>query len=50
MHPINKPEVLIGQAQTKFDAEGNLLDEVARTLIREVMANLAGWARKIGGK
>src|ERR1700676_1460883 len=50
MHPLNKPEVLIGQAQTKFDAEGNLLDEVARTLIREVMANLAGWTRRIATK
>jgi chromate reductase len=50
MHPLNKPEVLIGQAQTKFDAEGNLLDEVARNLIRDLMANLAGWARRIGGK
>src|SRR6202790_4068641 len=40
MHPLNKPEVLIGQAQTKFDAEGNLTDEVARKLIGEVMVNL----------
>src|SRR5437016_1320734 len=45
MHPINKPEVLIGQAQTKFDADGNLLDEAARGFIRDLMANLAGWAR-----
>jgi chromate reductase len=45
MHPLNKPEVLIGQAQTKFDADGNLTDEVARGLIRDLMANLAAWAR-----
>src|SRR5438128_9211278 len=50
MHPLNKPEVLIGQAQTKFDADGNLLDEVARNLIRDLMANLAAWARLIGKK
>jgi chromate reductase len=50
MHPLNKPEVLIGQAQTKFDENGKLLDEVARNLIRDVMANLAGWARQIGKK
>src|SRR5579864_4842375 len=50
MHPLNKPEVLIGQAQTKFDAEGNLLDEVARNLIRDLMAALVGWARLIGHK
>src|SRR5438132_4802130 len=50
MHPLNKPEVLIGQAQTKFDADGKLLDEVARNLIRDLMANLAAWARLIGKK
>src|SRR5712671_4378950 len=50
MHPLNKPEVLIGQAQTKFDADGNLTDEVARNLIRDLMANLAAWTRLIGQK
>jgi chromate reductase, NAD(P)H dehydrogenase (quinone) len=50
MHPLNKPEVLIGQAHTKFDAEGNLLDEVAKNLIRDLMAALAGWTRQIGKK
>jgi chromate reductase len=50
MHPLNKPEVLIGQAQTKFDEQGNLNDEVARNLIRDVMANLAAFARQIGKK
>ena len=50
MHPLNKPEVLIGQAQTKFDAEGNLLDEVAKNLIRDLMAALVGWTRQIGKK
>jgi chromate reductase len=50
MHPLNKPEVLIGQAHTKFDAEGNLLDEVAKNLIRDLMSALAGWTRLIGKK
>src|SRR5260221_64223 len=50
MHPLNKPEVLIGQAQTKFDAEGNLLDDVAKNLIRDLMAALVGWTRQIGKK
>ena len=30
MHPINKPEVLIGVAHTKFDAQGAFTDEVGR--------------------
>lgn len=50
MHPLNKPEVLIGQAQTKFDADGNLTDEAAKGFIRDLMANLAAWARLIGKK
>jgi chromate reductase len=50
MHPLNKPEVLIGQAQTKFDDNGYLKDEVARNLIRDLMAGLEGWARKLGSK
>src|SRR3984893_15059209 len=50
MHPLNKPEVLIGQAQSKFDAEGKLLDEVAHNLLRDLLANLAAWTRLIGQK
>ena len=50
MHPLNKPEVLIGQAQNKFDADGNLTDEAARGFIRDLMANLANWTRQFGGK
>ena len=48
MHPLNKPEVLIGQAQTKFDANGNLIDEAARGFIRDMMAALDKWTRQIG--
>jgi chromate reductase len=50
MHPLNKPEVLIGQAQSKFDAEGKLLDEVAHNLLRDLLANLAAWTRLIAPK
>ena len=50
MHPLNKPEVLIGQAQTKFDENGNLSDEMARNLLRDQLVALAAWTRQIGGK
>jgi chromate reductase, NAD(P)H dehydrogenase (quinone) len=43
MHPLNKPEVLISQAQNKFDADGRLTDDVARGLIRDLMTALARW-------
>lgn len=50
MHPLNKPEVLIGQAQTKFDENGNLTDDAAKGFIRDMMAALAAWTRQIGKK
>ncbi|HUC11630.1 MAG TPA: NADPH-dependent FMN reductase [Stellaceae bacterium] len=50
MHPINKPEVLIGQAQTKFDAAGRLTDELARGFIRDMLVALDSWTRLIGRK
>jgi chromate reductase len=50
MHPLNKPEVLIGQAQTKFDASGRLTDDAARGFIRDMLVNLEKWTRLIGRK
>ena len=50
IHPLNKPEVLIGQAQTKFDANGRLTDEAARGFIRDMLVALEGWTRLIGRK
>src|SRR6266699_5744302 len=50
MHPLNKPEVLIGQAQTKFDGEGRLTDEAGRGFIRDLLVALEQWTRLIGRK
>lgn len=50
MHPLNKPEVLIGQAHTKFDAQGKLTDEAAVGFIRDMMAALDRWTRQVGKK
>jgi chromate reductase, NAD(P)H dehydrogenase (quinone) len=50
IHPINRPEVLIGQAQTKFDADGRLIDEAARGFIHDMLAALDSWTRLIGRK
>ena len=48
MHVINKPEVMIAQAHTKFDSAGRLTEETARKLIAELLLNLAAWARRLG--
>jgi chromate reductase len=50
MHPINKPEVLIGQAQTKFDAEGRFTDEVGRGLIHDLLVALEQWTHRLAHK
>jgi chromate reductase, NAD(P)H dehydrogenase (quinone) len=49
MLPVNRPEVMVGQAQNKFDAAGNLTDEAAKGLIRDLLAALAAWTRKLRG-
>ena len=48
MLPVNQPEVMIGQAATRFDADGNLTDATSRDLIRQLLANLVTWTRKVG--
>ena len=45
--PIDKPEVMIGEAAKRFDAEGNLTDEKTRDLIRQSLKNLVEWARRL---
>ncbi len=47
MHLLNKPEVMIAAAHTKFDAQGDLTDEPTRGFIRELLVNLAAWTRRI---
>jgi chromate reductase len=47
MHPINQPEVMIAQAHEKFDAEGNLTDETAKKLIRQLLHNLVTMTRRM---
>jgi chromate reductase len=40
MKPVYKPEVLVAQAQHKFDEEGNLKDDIARDLVRRQLQAL----------
>ena len=42
-----KPEVFIGSAQTKFDADGRLVDETTRKFITEQMAALKAWTLRL---
>ncbi len=47
MHPLNKPEVFIGAAHTKFDANGTLTDAPTRDFIKQLMAALDVWTRRL---
>lgn len=46
-HLLNRPEVFIGAAQTKFDAEGRLTDQPTRDFIAALLTSFQGWIRRI---
>jgi chromate reductase, NAD(P)H dehydrogenase (quinone) len=41
---VNKPEVMMGVAQDRFDAEGKLIHEPTRENIRKLLVALVEWA------
>jgi chromate reductase len=45
--PINKPEVFIMQANTKFDEAGRLTDETTRDHIRKLLRSLGDWTTRL---
>jgi chromate reductase len=47
MFPLNQPEVMIGNASSRFDKEGNLTDESTREHIRKQLAALVTWAQRL---
>jgi len=40
MRPVYKPEVLVAQAEKKFDKDGSLIDEMTKKLLRQKLQNL----------
>jgi chromate reductase len=47
MFPVNQPEVMIGNAAERFDAEGNLTHETTKDFIRQLLQSLMVWTRRI---
>ena len=45
--PINQPELMIGNAAERFDAQGNLTDEKTKEYVRELLQSLAEWTNRI---
>lgn len=47
MFPLNQPEVMIANADEKFDTDGNLKDEKTAEKIQELVRALADWTRRL---
>ena len=47
---INQPEVMIGNAAERFDANGNLTDDATKDYIRNLLQNLVEWTRRISNQ
>ena len=50
MPAVNQPEVMIGGAADKFDADGNLTDDTAKKLIGQLLTNLCDLAKRHAAK
>lgn len=42
-YPLPRPEVFIGNAQSKFDAEGRLTDETSRKFLADLLTGFRDW-------
>jgi chromate reductase, NAD(P)H dehydrogenase (quinone) len=47
MFPINQPEVMIGNAASRFDAQGNLIDDATKGYVRQLLEDLVAWTRRL---
>lgn len=50
MYPMNQPEVMIGNAASRFDEQGNLTDQDTRDRIRKLLEALVKWTLHHQGK
>ena len=50
IHALNQPEVMIGNASSRFDASGNLTDDGTRERIRKLLEALVAWTRQLRGE
>lgn len=46
-HVLNRPEVMIGAAHTRFDAEGRLTDEATRKFLATMLVALRDWTLRL---
>ena len=46
-HLLNKPEVMISAAHTRFDADGKLTDEATRKFLASLLTALRDWTQRL---
>ena len=46
-HLLNKPEVMIGAAHTRFDADGKLTDDATRKFVASLVIALRDWTLRL---
>ena len=46
--PLNKPEVMIGVAHERFDADGQLVHAATREHLGRLLSALASWTQRLG--
>lgn len=44
---LPKPEVMVAKAEEAFDENGNLISESARGFLKELLARLGAWTRRV---
>ncbi|MCX5974501.1 MAG: NAD(P)H-dependent oxidoreductase [Coprothermobacterota bacterium] len=49
-HLMNTPEVMISQAESAFDIEGNLIDDKARKQLQKFWSLFVVWVRRFSGE
>jgi chromate reductase, NAD(P)H dehydrogenase (quinone) len=47
MFPVNQPEVMVANAQNRFDQEGRLTDETSKKLVQQLLAELVNWTKRL---
>lgn len=47
MHVLNRPEIMVSAAQTRFDEQGRLTDETTRKYLSDMLEALAEYARQL---
>jgi chromate reductase, NAD(P)H dehydrogenase (quinone) len=47
VHAINRPEVMVAFAATKFDENGRLTDQATRDKVKELIENLVSFSKRL---